>query len=541
MAGGKLSGRQKMINMMYLVLTALLALNVSKEIIKAFNQIENSLDKSAGNLNDRTKQMLGALAKKAEDPATAAKAGPYHKRAEQAHKIAEDFVTYIRKTKEDLEKLAGGRKPDEEGATSKSGGIGNKNELSGADNMEVHANYFMVENGGARGKEIRKKINDTRIALAKLLNTDTSDGCRIQTGRMEDIEKQTSLRAEDGKNSDGTPQSWESMTLEHAPLAAVFAILSKVENDARNLEGDVINELAKSIDATDFKFDKLEAKVMAASSYVMVGTPYEAEILLVASNTKANNKVFVGGNPITIENGVGKYKVTPQSVGEQTLKGNIEVPDPMGGTKSYPFETKYSSFKPFASVAADEMNLFYVGLDNPITVSVPGVNPNNVTVNMTGGGSLVTSGGGKYQAKFTSRVPEVQVNVSAKMPDGKVQNMGSTRFRVRNLPMPLPKLGTIDGSKAVTKNELSLQKTLFASMGEGFAYESVKYSVVQFTVMVAAKGQPPRQQTVSGNNVGSVSAWFSNLKSGDVVSFFGIRAQGPGGTRPIPGLTVQVQ
>jgi hypothetical protein len=187
------------------------------------------------------------------------------------------------------------------------------------------------------------------------------------------------------------------------------------------------------------------------------------------------------------------------------------------------------------------MNLFYVGLDNPITVSVPGVNPNNVTVNMTGGGSLVSSGGGKYQAKFTSRVPEVQVNVSAKMPDGKVQNMGSTRFRVRNLPMPLPKLGTIDGSKAVTKNELSLQKTLFASMGEGFAYESVKYSVVQFTVMVAAKGQPPRQQTVSGNNVGSVSAWFSNLKSGDVVSFFGIRAQGPGGTRPIPGLTVQVQ
>jgi len=541
MAGGKLSGRQKMINMMYLVLIALLALNVSKEIIKAFNQIENSLDKSAANLQDRTKQMLGALEKKASDPATAAKAAPYNKRAEEAHKTTESFISYVRGIKAELEKLTEGRKPDEDGHGKKGTGPGNKNELMMGDNMEIHANYFMVENGGKRGKEVKQKINEARMAIVGYLKADTADGCRIKKGLLEEYEKSSSLRAEDGRNTDGSVQSWESMTLEHSPLAAVFAILSKIENDARNLEGDVINELAKSIDAADFKFDKLEAKVMAASSYVMLGTPYEAEILLVASNTKANNKIFVGGNAINVENGVGKYKITPQSVGEQTFKGNIEVPDPMGGTKSYPFEAKYSSFKPFASVAADEMNLFYVGLDNPITVSVPGVNPNNVSVNMTGGGSLESVGGGKFKAKFATRVPEVQINVSAKMPDGKQQNMGATRFRVRNLPMPLPKLGTLDGSRPVTKQELGLQNTLFASMGEGFAYESVKYTVVSATVLVAAKGQPPRQATISGSNVSSIQSMFAPLKSGDAVIFMGIKASGPGGTRSIPGLSLQIQ
>ncbi|MEY3983414.1 MAG: hypothetical protein RL160_971 [Bacteroidota bacterium] len=543
MAGGKISGRQKMINMMYLVLTALLALNVSKEIIRAFNQIENSLDKSASNMNDRTNQMFAALQKKAEDPATAAKAAPYYKRAGQARAASEAFMTYIKQIKKELEEKAGGRKTDDDGHGGKSTGkAGDKAELSQGDNIEVHANYFMVENQGARGKELKKKINDTRLALVGFLNTDSTDGCKVPKGVREAYESSTSLRAEDGKNSDGTPQTWESMTLEHAPLAAVFAMLSKVENDCRNLEAEVVNELAKSIDAMDFKFDRLEAKVLSASSYVMVGTAYEADILLVASNTKSDNKIFVGGNALTLENGIGKYKVTPQSVGEQTFKGQIVVPDPAGGTKNYDFEGKYSAFKPFASVAADEMNLFYVGLENPITVSVPGVDPRNVSVSMTGGGSLENVGGGKYKAKFNTRVPEVSVNVSAKMPDGKQQSMGSTKFRVRNLPIPTLKVGaSIDGSRPVTRQELGMQRTLFASMGESFPYQGVKYNVTQATVLVAAKGQPPRQQSISGADISSISGLFSNLRSGDVVVFMGVRATGPDGSRAISGLTIQIQ
>ena len=543
MAGGKLSGRQKMINMMYLVLTALLALNVSKEIIRAFNQIENSLDKSASNMNDRTNQMFAALEKKATDPATEAKAGPYYKRAKLARAKAEEFMNYVKKIKAELEVKTEGRKKDDDGHGHKSTGkAGDKAELSQGDNIEVHANYFMVENNGARGKELKKKINDTRIALLDFLNPDSSDGCKVPKGVKETYETASTLRAQDGKNSDGTPQTWESMTLEHSPLAAVFAMLSKVENDCRNLEADVVNELAKSIDAMDFKFDRLEAKVLAPSSYVMVGTPYEADILLVASNTKSDNRIFVGGNQLTVENGLGKYKVTPQNVGEQTFKGQIVVPDPAGGTKNYEFEGKYSSFKPFASVAADEMNLFYVGLENPITVSVPGVDPRNVSVNMTGGGTLENAGNGKYKAKFNTRVPEVSINVTAKMPDGKNQSMGSTKFRVRNLPIPTLKVGaSIDGSRPVTRQELGMQRTLFASMGESFPYQGVKYNVTQATVLVAAKGQPPRQQSLSGADISGISGLFSNLKSGDVVVFMGVRATGPDGSRAINGLTLQIQ
>lgn len=204
--------------------------------------------------------------------------------------------------------------------------------------------------------------------------------------RMKAIEEKTSLYANNSLNSSGTEESWVSMYLEHSPLAGVFAMLSKVENDSRSMEAEVMQALAESVNAADYKFDKLIPVVSSATSAVLTNQTYEANILLAAYNSKAQMFVTVNGRPIEVVDGVGKYKVTSSSPGSQKYKVGIQVPKPNGGgSDNYETEAEYSVFAPQAAISADELNVLYVGLPNPISVSVGGVDPKNVTVSVVGG------------------------------------------------------------------------------------------------------------------------------------------------------------
>ena len=534
MAGGKLSARQKMINMMYLVLTALLALNVSKEIIKAFNLIENSLDKSTSNIIQANGQILQALSKDAENPgAKAAK-----KYAEEVASIADVLANRLGTIKNELLTLTGDGKDPKTGRKQEPEAIlvpGGVPELTQGDNMEVHANYFVVKDQGKNGKELLKLINDTRTQMLNVLNKAANDPAlgkdeeskKFLKAEAEKIATKTTLYAEEKLNANGTPE-WVSMYLEHSPLGGVFVMLSKVENDARTLQKEINTLLAQSVNATDFKFDKTIAVVSAKTGAVLTNQTYEADILLAAYDSRKQMTITVNGRPIEVVDGVGKYKVTSATPGGQKYKVNIAVPKGGGGFQNIETEAEYSVFAPQAAISADELNVFYVGLPNPISISVGGVDPKNVMVQAVGGGvNLKPNGAGKYFALLPTRNGnECIIKVQAKLPDGRTVSMGEKKFKIRNVPKPTFKLGGIGFAGNISLSGLRIQSEATAPL-ENFVYDGVKYNVVSFKFSCIGRTIGYKEQMVNGKSLGPIQGYLSGLKAGDKIFFEQIRVVGP--------------
>ena len=538
MAGGKVSARQKMINMMYLVLTALLALNVSKEIIKAFNLIENSLDNSTKNIVQKNTAVLGSLVKTAAENKAAAAAVSY---CNQVQVISKMLIGRLNGIKNELLLRSGdqkdpkmGRKQEPEALLVK-GGVP---ELAQGDNMEVHGNYFMVENEGKNGTDLQDAINKTRVDMLAVMKKASNDPIlaaspetkKMLLDRMKAIEEKTSLYANNATNSSGTEQSWVSMYLEHSPLAGVFAMLSKVENDSRSMEAEVMQALAESVNAADYKFDKLIPVVSAATSAVLTNQTYEANILLAAYNSKAQMIVTVNGRPIEVLDGVGKYKVTSSSPGTQKYKVGIQVPKPNGGgSDNYETEAEYSVFAPQAAISADELNVVYVGLPNPISVSVGGVDPKNVNVSVTGGGvSLRAAKPGQYNAIIPVRNGnECMINVTAKLPDGRTVSMGSKKFKVRNVPRPVFKAGSVGFSGPISLAAMKVQANAVAAL-DNFVYDGVKYDVLSYRfTCIGRRTNGPKIQAVNGSSLAPIAAYLKMLGPGDLIQFDQIKVIGP--------------
>lgn len=538
MAGGKVSARQKMINMMYLVLTALLALNVSKEIIKAFNLIENSLDNSTKNIVQKNTAVLGSLVKTAAENKAAAVAVSY---CNQVQVISKALIGRLNGIKNDLLLLTGdqkdpkmGRKQEPEALLVK-GGVP---ELAQGDNMEVHGNYFMVENEGKNGTDLQDAINKARVDMLTVMKKASADAIlagspetkKMLLDRMKAIEEKTSLYANNTINSSGTDQSWVSMYLEHSPLAGVFAMLSKVENDSRSMEAEVMQALAESVNAADYKFDKLIPVVSASTSAVLTNQTYEANILLAAYNSKAQMMVTVNGRPIEVVDGVGKYKVTSASPGSQKYKVGIQVPKPNGGgSDNYETEAEYSVFAPQAAISADELNVVYVGLPNPISVSVGGVDPKNVNVSVTGGGvSLRPSKPGQYNAIIPVRNGnECMINVTAKLPDGRTVSMGSKKFKVRNVPRPVFKAGSVGFSGPISLSAMKVQANAVAAL-DNFVYDGVKYDVLSYRfTCIGRRTNGPKIQVVNGSSLAPIASFLKMLGPGDLIQFDQIKVIGP--------------
>lgn len=517
MAGGKQSPRQKMINMMYLVLIALLALNVSKEILKSFFLMEVSFETSKKNLDAKNDAIMKTFESNMKDQA--AKTQKWYDKAKQVRTIAKEFSDYIESTRKKLEELNGGkeaRKEPEEGGSKDA-----LTELTAPDQMEKHANYFVNQ---GNGKKMMDMINQTRTKLIDILKNDPD----IQKlpdvkNKWKELEAASALRAEDPKeHGEGSKHTWVGMYLEHSPLAGVMTMLSKLQNDGKNLESDILNVLLSQINATDFKFDALVAKVIPTKGTVVAtGESYEAEIILSAYNSKQNHDMYVGGSKIEVKDGVGIYKQS-STEGKHQMKGEIKVLQPDGSTKPYPFDMEYFGFKPSATISATKMNVLYVGLDNPVNISVPGFNPELVKVTMEGGGSL-TGSKGNYVATVNAGIKEVNIKATV---EGK--SMGSVKFRVKNVPKPIASFGIKQGGtiKAV---EVGTTSFITCGLGPEFAFEGMNYTVTKFNLTYIPKKGDAYFGNATGNALSpAMKGALAKARKGDMITVYNIEAMGPG-------------
>jgi len=540
MASGNLSPRQKMINVMYLVLIALLALNVSKEILKSFHMIEVSFNKAKDNLDAKIGEKMKGLEKSSKNDPTLV---PYYNRAEKAREVTDEFVAYVDGIIKELEGLTEGRKEYEGEQDTNS--VKSYTELKGSDNIETHANYFFVdaeggEKPGWRAEELEKRINETRELLIKQLDQDTANGINLPEGVQNQVAAASMLRAE-LEPTEKKYSSWSRKYLEHSPLAAVVTLLTKIQSDAKTTEAAVIDELAKG-EETAYTIEELVPVVKTTSNIVMLGEEYKAEVFLAARTSGDENTTFhLDGSEseLTKEGGKGIYTVTPSNQGTFTWGGMIKVKTKKG-VEEYPFEAEYQAFQGQASISATKMNMLYIGVDNPISVAVPGVNPDGINATISSG-SLAKKGRGDYVAKVT-RPGNATISVSAKLSNGDVKTVGRMEYRVRRLPKPEAKWGTQEGGRPIPKAALLSQSMITAGMGPEFAFEGLRYSVTGYQFIYA----PRRGEAMMVPGRGpTISAGMKNIiqraRTGDRVIVEKIRASGPGGNVTLNPIILEIQ
>jgi len=481
--------RQKMIGMMYLVLTAMLALNVSSEILNGFSMVDNSLHKTIESSDLRNQALYAdfeALSK--ENPK---KVHEWLEKALAVKKKSDEVYNYIQDFKKQIIRLADKDEANDSAYVS---------QINAKDNLDKAAEYGLVK---GNGKVLQKKIEDYRDYLVKLSANNPAKQKMYQSIF-------STKKTKDGK-------SWQTAIFEGMPLSAVVTILTKYQSDVRTSEAEIVQYLKSQTDALDFRVNKITALVVPNSRYVIRGGKYSAQIVLSAVDSTKVPGYFVGS--AAVRNGF--YEVNCGKSGSFTYAGQIRMPGNDGSVRTYPFKSDYVVGEPSATVSNADLNVVYRGIDNKFSISVPGVASGNVSVRVSGGTAQKV--GDKYIIRATQD-GEINISVYAKI-DGKDLPMGGGAYRVKYLPDPIAYIqGTGGDSKPIRGGYMSPNalrgSMLIASYGKD---ELVKanFTVTSFTMI--AKGLSP--QTVSGSHL---SASFVNkLLKGDILMINNIKAVGP--------------
>lgn len=499
MALGRETPRQRMIGILYLVLLALLALNVPDSILDAFKNINNSLETSKSNVNTAVQQLFAAFenTKLKEEPA---RAKPIYDKAKKAQAIIGELDKYILSLKEEFVKQGGGY--DDE-----------KGDLVKRENEDISPNLMINEK---KGTVLKDKINDTRAKLLALLTPEEQKMVSF------------SLEAKNPEKSVNGKKSWEEINFgSGTPLTAAMTILTKIQTDAQNAESDVVKIILGKMDQAVVNLDKFAAVAVAPTSYLVQGQPYKAEVFLTASDSKSEPAISVNGSSLQIVDGKGVYSVPTNREGIFSWTGVIKVKQTDGSFKEYrtPQQT-YQVARPSAVVSPDKMNVLYIGVNNPISVSAPGTPTDKVRVSMSGG-SISSAGAGKYNVRVSSP-GTARISVSAEVAPGKTQTLSSTEFRVKRIPDPIAKFaGKTGGSMATVA--LKAQNALFAKL-DNFDFDA-SFKVTKFTMILAKPRADAIVLSTSGGQLSSsMSSALNGIVPGTRVIFDNIVAVGPDGT-----------
>lgn len=519
MAHGKETPRQKMIGMMYLVLTALLALNVSKSILDAFIMVDESLTVTTENFNQDNKKIY-----KDFDQAYASnpnKVKPWKEKADAIQKQAEELYEYINSLKVEIVKKADGEHAE---AIEKNKIYPRK--IKATDNADKPAEIMVGDNNNGKGKILKGKIDKFRELILSYIDKKDVD-------KIKSIEK--SLNTE-GETKEGVKETWESYHFEHWPLLAVTTIMSKMQSDVRNAESEIMRYLYNKIDLGSFKFNKLEATIIPNTNYVLKGNEYTADIFLAAFDTTQTPTIVVDGKPIPIKNGRGVYTVSGGAPGIRKWGGIIEMKATDGTVITKPFHGEYQVADATAVISPTKMNVFYLGVDNPVAISVPGVPGDKVFPSITNG-SIRKEGSNAFVVN-PRQFGNALITVVAEI-DGKKKPMGSMDFRVKRIPDPIPKVGGKKGG-SITKNELTAQMIVQADL-EGFDFDA-KFNVTGFTVSATIGGFVKDVPVKSNKITDAQRNIIKSLQKGDKVLFTDITAVGPdGNTRDLSTIVFKIQ
>ena len=564
----ELSPRQRMINMMYLVLTALLALNVSKEVLDSFFEVNKGIERTTTNFFSKNAETYSAFENAAEN--NPEKYKDVRDKATEIKKMSDDLIMLIQNMKYDLVYRADKKKVylgedweirDEEGDLIDTKQVKNlefkdltSNQkqqkigfLSNKSNRTVSGDLFwrkgVKEN---RAKKLKDKIIEYSVFLKELA------GENIQL--VNSIKSSTDI---DDRKKKGKSKSWEEFYFYDMPAVGALTLLSKMQSDVRNAEADVIDFLKKDIDAKSLKFTSAEGIAIPQSNFVLRGDSFRSEIFITAKNENQNPDIFVGEydsleggeyqmigedyETVRVVNGKGLFATRATSEGVKKWGGLIAMKTETG-TKYYPFDGEYLVASKTIVVSPINMNVFYLEVDNPVKLSVPGFAAADISASMSNGTIRATKkSSGEWIAR-PNKKGKSKVTLYTNI-DGKRTRMGDMEFRVKEVPPPKPYIG--GKSDGIIEKQRMLTAGGIQAKLEDFDFKGVRYKIVSYSFTTVYKGDQVTE-TVNGQRFNAkINAIINNTKSGNSITVSNIMAKRTDAkgtaTRSLPPLVLKIK
>lgn len=541
MSSSKLSPRQKMINMMYLVLTALLAMNVSKEVLNAFKIVDKGIVNSNEILQKRNADYYSAFEELQQKDQTE-KVIQLFALSNQTKKITNDALAYISEIQQEIKDKSGMIKEDGEETYKQPDDLNTSTRLLTYD-----------KKGKAKGEVLREKLDSLRSAYLAIIENGNmtlkgSDEYRDYPTMYASLLPLKSQPAEVlGKGKE--KKTWSDFNFGNVPVIASDVILEKLKNDIINTETQVLEYLLQQVDGDIIDFDVLEARVIAPKSYLAAGKNYEADIFISAASSSTKMEVFVGkvnreafgGNKkllvqnedlpfisaykeIDVVGGKAKFEEVASGVGNKNYEGIVRVKKPTGEYELYPFFADYEVAPPSGmSVSPTMMNVLYIGVDNPVSIAVNGAKSDADVLASISQGNLIKKGNGQYVARVTTQ-GKANINVKANVND-QMENFAPMEFRVLRIPDPDISLCGFAKKNRMTKGEILACNGLVAQ-NEEFVFD-VKFEVVSFEVIVTNKAEAKRKNNSGALYNQDVQGLLNTIQSGDAVVFDNIIVRDP--------------
>jgi len=560
MSGGKETPRQKMIGMMYLFYTALLALNISADILNAFILVNDSMVQTNKNFGSKNELILHAFEKQLS--MNEVKVKPYYEKAIKAKEYSEELVAYLEGVLDELvikTEFDGEEREEYVFELTKTNGedsiVSYKRAkdiptvlLKKKDKYNVPMEILIPEIPGVvpEAEVMKEKFAEyNHNVLSLLTKKDKED---IKVGLNTDPVYNNIAREW---------QSWEHNSFHHSVLIADIVLINKYISEVLNTESEILNKLYSYIDAQTIKFDAVRAALIPKSTVIISGGEYEADIFVAAysktevpfvdikigddSLTLADVKAG-GDNIIHIDsasNGIVKFKLKANSVGEFKYAGFINVKGPDGKFQQHFFHSSYQVIQPTATMSADKVNVVYKGIGNPMSASAAGFTNDKLTVSVRGGGSLKPKGSGHYMYTPPKKAKEVNFTISAKKADGSSVNMGTFKFRV--LPVPPPTIRLAGKGEGVIGRSILTGSPFLTATLDNFLFD-LKYRVTQFEILAAGSKGVIVSQKVKGNKLPSnVVNKLKRAPRGTMVIISGVRTIGDDGAKIAPGVTLKIK
>lgn len=488
--------RQKMITMMYLVYTAMLALNVSAEVVNGFKTVGSAMTKSNENIQVKLDETYANFSKALQNSPD--KVQEQYDKAQKVRELSVamggyidsleyTFMAALNSTAEvpiDINNPKKTRKIPvvNEDKSPNFDSIKKAIEIAGFRWLkmdELHESSRMFIDGGA-GLELKNKIIEYKKQVKEILGEDSNHVSIALNVEHKEI------------NPDNELLDWEVLCFSEVVSGSALVTLTRLKAETMNAEFDAVNMLYKQVDKGDFKFDQIAMISRPKSTYIIQGGVYETDINVAAYDSKQHFTATVNGQQLnSTDSGSVHYRTVCNTLGVQRITGTAYVTTPDGGTQEYPISDNYFVAKPVAVVSLDNMQVLYAGIDNPITVSVPGVDSRNVKASiLEGQGTLTpTEGEGKYLVKPTPGGKKMVIGVDAVIDKGS-QRMGQPTFQVKPIPDPIITVGGFSNGAKVSRANLASGATVVARAGEGFTFKIPKGSIRVMSLEVFVGNKP---------------------------------------------------
>lgn len=488
--------RQKMINMMYLVLTALLALNVSSEILNAFKTVNNSLEKTNEVVSASTDEIMTSLKDKLTEAGAADKAKIWYPKAQQVQTYSKNMYDYLDELKK---KIMTGAKYDPTSDKDK-----------GIDNLDV-TTRVMVEKGD--GKILKSKLEEFK-----------KDILAIDPEIAKNFATSLPINTEMPKTKNKSNKTWEAAYFHMVPTVATLTILSKFQNDIKTSENKVISFCHEQVGKVKVQQDSYAALAIANTTNALPGQEIEITAGVGGFSKAISPKINIGGQTLTVgDDGAVHYKFKADRLGNNSIPVLIEFTDQNGQVQKTTKNVEYVVGQSSAAVQLDNMNVLFIGVDNPVTISGSG-SVDQIKASISGGGGVLSGGGAHRTVRVSQETDDCVISIVT--PDGKVTKVP---FRVRSIPDPSPMIGTFKSGNiaaAYFKSQAGVR-----AMVENFYYKT-QFNVVSFRITGDGAGF---EDIVEANNTGAEWNEARNIvnkcRPGSYIYIEDIYAVGPDGRR----------